>query len=64
MDEVISNLSKRGIIAKQMDAMPGRLIKVSLGTFTNYNLAKKFQDSLKIKLRNPEIYIQTIKPKN
>ncbi len=64
VDEVISNFAKRGIVAKQMDAMPGRLIKISLGTFTNYNFAKEFQDSLKIKLRNPEIYIQTIKPKN
>ncbi len=64
VDQVITNLSKRGINAKKMEAMPGRLIKISLGTFTDYNLAKKFQDSLKIKLRNPDIYIQTIKPKN
>ncbi|MEJ5994239.1 hypothetical protein WG904_07365 [Pedobacter sp. Du54] len=64
VDEVISRLAKRGITAKKMDAMPGRLIKISLGTFTDYNQAKKFQDSLKIKLKNPEIYIQTIKPKN
>lgn len=64
VDQVISNLSKVGINAKKMEALPGRLIKISLGTFTEYNLAKKFQDSLKIKLKNPEIYIQTIKPKN
>ncbi|RYG21400.1 MAG: hypothetical protein EOO07_02700 [Chitinophagaceae bacterium] len=64
VDEVIANLAKRGITAKKMESMPGRLIKISLGTFTNYNQAKKFQDSLKIKLRNPELYIQTIKPKN
>jgi hypothetical protein len=64
VDEVISLLAKRGINAKKVESMPGRLIKISLGTFTDYNLAKKFQDSLKIKLRNPEIYIQTIKPKN
>ncbi|MBC7614785.1 MAG: hypothetical protein H7202_01840 [Pedobacter sp.] len=63
-DEVILTLSKRGISAKKMEAMPGKLIKISLGTFTNFKLAKKLQDSLKIKLRNPEIYIQTIKPKN
>ncbi len=63
-DEVISVLSKRGINAKKVDAMPGRRIKISLGTFTDFSLAKKFQDSLRIKLRNPEIYIQTIKPEN
>ena len=63
-DEVILKLSKRGISAKKMETMPGKLIKISLGTFTNFKLAKKFQDSLKIKLKNPEIYIQTIKPKN
>ena len=64
VDEVILTLSRRGISAKKMEAMPGKLIKISLGTFTNFKLAKKFQDSLKIKLKNPEIYIQTIKPKN
>lgn len=63
-DEVISILSKRGINAKKVDVMPGRRIKISLGTFTDFDLAKKFQDSLRVKLRNPEIYIQTIKPKN
>lgn len=64
VDEVISIFAKRGINAKKMESMPGRLIKVSLGTFTDYNLAKKFKDSLKIKLKNPDLYIQTIKPKN
>lgn len=64
VDEVIAILSKRGINAKKMESTSGRLIKISLGTFTDYQLAKKFQDSLKIKLKNPEIYIQTIKPKN
>lgn len=64
VSEFISKLAKRGIAAKKMESLPGRLIKISLGTFTDYNLAKKFQDSLKIKLRNPDIYIQTIKPKN
>ncbi|SFG73105.1 HU domain-containing protein [Pedobacter insulae] len=64
VEQVIGNFARRGIKAKAIDGLPGRLIKVSLGTFTDYNLAKKFQDSLKIKLKNPEIYIQTIKPKN
>lgn len=63
-DEVILTLSRRGINAKKVDVVPGRRIKISLGTFTDLALAKKYQDSLKIKLRNPDIYIQTIKPKN
>ncbi|MGF1925930.1 MAG: hypothetical protein ACQUHE_17275, partial [Bacteroidia bacterium] len=63
-DEVILTLSRRGINAKKIDVAPGRRIKISLDTFTNLDLAKKHQDSLKIKLRNPDIYIQTIKPKN
>jgi nucleoid DNA-binding protein len=64
VEEVIGNFQRRGINAKAIDALPGRLIKISLGSFTDYNLAKKFQDSLKVKLKNQEIYIQTIKPKN
>jgi hypothetical protein len=64
VEEMIRIFAKRGIQAKAIDALPGRLIKISLGTFTDYNVAKKFQDSLKIKLKNQEIYIQTIKPKN
>ncbi len=63
-DEIIASLSKRGINAKKVDVMPGRRIKISLGSFTDFGLAKKFQDSLRIKLKNPEIYIQIIKPKN
>ena len=63
-DEVIAILQRRGINAKKVEAMPGNHIKISLGTFTDLKLAKKHQDSLKIKLKNPEIYIQTIKPKN
>lgn len=64
VDEVIRNFEKRGILAKQLDALPGRLIKVSLGSFSDFNAAKKYQDSLKTKLKNPDLYIQTIKPKN
>ena len=64
VDEIILNLSKIGVTAKTVESMPGRLIKISLGTYTDYNLAKKHQDSLKIKLKNPKLYIQTIKPKN
>ena len=56
-------MKKKGIEAKALKNVPGKLVKISLGSFTNFNIAKKYQDSLKKKLNNPEIYIQTIKPK-
>lgn len=64
VDEIITNMARRGIKAKKIEPIAGRLIKISVGTFTDYNLAKKHQDSLRAKLKNPDIYIQTIKPKN
>jgi len=63
-DEVIREFAGRGIPAKKAENLPGRRIKISLGTFTDYDLAKKKLDSLKKKLKNPEIYIQTIKPQH
>lgn len=63
IDHVISTMQKRGIPAKALQNLPGRLTKISLGSFTDYNVAKAYQDSLKIKLKNPQIYIQSIKPK-
>lgn len=62
IEQFIQNMSKKGIIAKPLKSMPGKLTKISLGSFTDYNLAKKHQDSLKKNLNNPEIYIQSIKP--
>jgi len=62
IDYVISYMKKRGIDAKALKNVPGKLIKISLGSFTNYDLAKEYQDSLRIKLKNPQIYIQSIKP--
>lgn len=64
IDLVINTMKKRGIDAKALQNVPGKLVKISLGSFTDFNLAKKYQDSLRKKLNNPEIYIQTIKPKN
>ena len=64
IDYVINTMKKRGIDAKPLQNVPGRLTKISLGTFTDYNLAKAYQDSLQKKLKNPQIYIQFIKPKN
>jgi len=62
IDYVISYMKKRGIDAKALKNVPGKLIKISLGSFTNYDLAKEYQDSLRVKLKNPQIYIQSIKP--
>lgn len=58
----IERVAKKGITAKIAD-MPGRLRKISAGTYTDYNLAKKQCDSLRKVFNNPEIYVQTIKPK-
>jgi hypothetical protein len=64
IDYVVNTMKKRGINAKPLQNVPGRLTKISLGTFTDYKLAKIYQDSLQKKLKNPQIYIQSIKPKN
>ena len=63
IDLVINTMKKKGIEAKALQNVPGKLVKISLGSFTDFNLAKKHQDSLRKKLNNPEIYIQTINPK-
>jgi nucleoid DNA-binding protein len=63
IDLVINTMKKRGIEARALEGVPGKLVKISLGSFTDFNLAKKYQDSLRKKLNNSEIYIQTIKPK-
>ena len=63
IDQYILTMQKRGIEAKAIETVPGKLIKISLGSFTDFSFAKKHQDSLRKKLNNPEIYIQTIKPK-
>lgn len=62
IDNFINLMAKRGIKAKALPKRPGKkLIKISVGTFADYNLAKKQQDSLRKKLKNPEIYILPIK---
>ncbi len=60
---VVNAMKKRGIDAKPIKNEPGKLVKISLGSFTDFYLAKKYKDSLRKKLNNPEIYIHTIKPK-
>lgn len=63
IDLEINTMKKRGIEAKALEIVPGRLTKISLGSFTNLTLAKKYKDSLRKKLNNPDIYIHTIKQK-
>ena len=60
----IAHMAKKGITVKALPKLTGKsMIKLSVGTFIDFNAAKKHQDSLRIKLNNPEIYIQQIKPK-
>ena len=62
-DVIIARLAKRGLNAKAAK-MPGKLIKISAATFLDKDLAHKAKDSLRILLKNPEIYVQPIKPKS
>jgi len=60
----IAHMAKKGITVKALPKLTGKsMVKLSVGTFIDFNAAKKHQDSLRIKLNNPEIYIQQIKPK-
>ncbi|TKC04586.1 hypothetical protein FA048_19175 [Pedobacter polaris] len=61
-DATIARLTKKGLKAKVAN-MPGRLMKISAATFLDKDLADKTKDSLRIILKNPEIYVQAIKPK-
>ena len=64
IDHFIQQMKKRGITAQALPKLPGKSkINVSLGAFTDYNLAKKKQDSLRKQLKNSEIYILPITPK-
>ncbi len=63
-EEIIANYAKRGIEAKKLLNTGGRLIKVSIGSYTEYNEANRVKDSLKKVLKNPDLYIQTVKPNN
>ncbi len=64
VDEIIGNLARVNIFAKTILPSSGRMIKISLGSFTDFNKAKKYQDSMRIRLKNPGIYIETIKHTN
>ncbi|MCY1520415.1 CCDC81-like prokaryotic HU domain 2 [compost metagenome] len=61
-DLVVQDFIRRGIAAKKIEGLPGRRIKISLGSYSDYEPAKKKLDSLKKELKNPELYIQIIKP--
>ncbi|RZK48365.1 MAG: hypothetical protein EOO99_10230 [Pedobacter sp.] len=63
-DEIINNFTRRGIVAKKLYNTGGKLIKISLGSYTDINTASFVKDSLRKSLKNPDIYIQTVKPKN
>lgn len=61
-NKIIANLANEGIKAKKM-RLSKSLINISAGTFLDENAAIKYQDSLRIKLKNPGIYIKVTKPK-
>jgi hypothetical protein len=61
-DAYIARVAKKGIIAKQMK-FSKQLFSVSLGTFNDEKKATIYRDSVRVLLKNPEIWIKTIKPK-
>lgn len=61
-DKIIANLASRKITGKKVRLSKMR-INISAGTFTDPELAKKYQDSLRKLLNDKGIYTQLIKPK-
>jgi nucleoid DNA-binding protein len=61
-DAYIARVAKKGINAKQI-RFSKQQYSVSLGTFNDEKQAVVYQDSVRILLKNPEIWIKKIKPK-
>lgn len=61
-DKYIARVEKRGIMAKHLQLSKTRF-SVSLGTFTDPKSARKFEDSMRVMLKNKGIYTLPIKPK-
>lgn len=62
-DKIIANLATRKITGKKVRLSKIR-INISAGTFTDAELAKKYEDSLRKLLKDPGIYTKAIKLKN
>ncbi|MDQ7947959.1 MAG: SPOR domain-containing protein [Pedobacter sp.] len=61
-EKYIDRVSKVGVHAKQIK-LAKKKFTVSVGTFSDQMAANKFRDSVRIKLKNKQIYVKTIKPK-
>ncbi len=59
----IALMKKKGLTAKVITAMPGKLKKISLASYNNLDSAKTALKRLKKELKKPELYIFTNKPK-
>ncbi|MEJ2879720.1 SPOR domain-containing protein [Pedobacter sp. GR22-6] len=62
-DNFLAQMKRRGIKAKIAD-LPGRKFKITLGTFTDEEAAKKALVSLKESTKIPDIYIFRVKHTN
>ncbi len=62
-DNFLAQMKKRGIKAKVAN-LPGKRLKISLGTFTEESAAKKELELLKESTKIPEIYILPVKHTN
>ncbi|WP_410220986.1 SPOR domain-containing protein [Pedobacter sp.] len=58
VDDFIRNMKNKGIDAKVIPAMPGKIYKkVSIASYSNIDSAKKDLKELRVKFKNPELYI-------
>lgn len=62
-DNFLADMKKRGIPAKVAD-MPGRRVKISIGSFTDEETAKKELEVLKKTTKIPGIYIYKVRHTN
>jgi hypothetical protein len=62
-DNYIALMKKKGLNAKIITAMPGKLKKISLASYNNLDTAKTALKRLKKELKKSELYIFTNKPK-
>ena len=63
VDQYIERMKKRGIVAKPVSNMPGRMIKVSIATYNDREAARKDLFKLKKELKNSSLYIYVNKNK-
>ena len=62
-ENFLAQMKKRGFPAKIAD-LPGKRLKITLGTFTDEASAKKQLESLRVSTKIPDIYILPVKHTN